>query len=80
MNSSDDNTGIRFLPYITKTKATDINGITVWHSNKFINFWIKVKHFFYKPKALKNFEKYANKPVNTKYYGTLRIDKDEQIR
>jgi hypothetical protein len=72
--------GYIYAPYIMKSRSTDINGITVWHSNKLINFWLRVKFFFWKPKAIKNFEKYATKPINTKYYGTFKINKDEQTR
>jgi hypothetical protein len=76
----DLNRGLVYLPYVLKTGSTSINGVTVWHSNKFINFWIKIKHFFYKPKVLRDIKKYANKPVNTKYYKNITVDKDEQTR
>ena len=66
-----------FLPYVMKNRSTDINGVTVWHSNKLINFWLKVKFFFWKPKAIRNLKNYASKPVNPKYYGTFKITKDE---
>lgn len=73
-------TGFIYAPFIMKTRSTNINGVTVWHSNRLLNFWIQVKFFFWKPKALKNFERYATKPVNPKYYGTLKTSKDEQPR
>lgn len=66
--------GIVYVPYIMKTCSTSVNGITVWHSNKFINFLIKIKHFFYTPKALRKFNKYANKPVNSKFYSKIQIN------
>ena len=70
-------TGIIYAPFIIKTRSTDINGVTVWHSNRLVNFWLKIKFFFWKPKAIKNLEKYATKPINTKYYETFKITKDE---
>lgn len=72
--------GYFYVPYITKTVKTTINGVTVWHSNKLINFWLKIKFFFWKPKTLKNFEAYASKPINSKFYKTITINKDEQSR
>ena len=70
-------TGIIYAPYITKTLKTTINGTTVWHSNKLINLWLKIKLFFWKPKTIKNLEKYATKPIDSKYYQTISISKDE---
>ena len=72
--------GYIYAPYTTKTVKTTINGVTVWHSNKLINFWLKIKFFFWKPKTLKNFEAYASKPINSKFYKTITINKDEQPR
>ena len=72
--------GYIYAPYTTKTVKTTVNGVTVWHSNKLINFWLKIKFFFWKPKALKNFEAYASKPINSKFYKTITINKDEQPR
>jgi hypothetical protein len=69
--------GIIYAPYVTKTVATKINNTTVWHSNKFINLWLKIKFFFWKPKDLKRFEKYSNKPINSKYYTEIKINSDE---
>lgn len=70
--------GYILVPYVCKNKKTTINDITVWHSNKLINLWLKIKFFFWKPKSLKMFKKYANKPINQKYYGKLEIKNDEQ--
>jgi hypothetical protein len=72
--------GYIYAPYTTKTVKTTVNGVTVWHSNKLINFWLKIKFFFWKPKTLKNFEAYAAKPINAKYYSTITFNKDEQPR
>jgi len=69
--------GYVYMPYILKNRSTGINGVTVWHSSKLINLWLKLKFFFWKPKAIKNFEKYATKPVNSKYYQKISINKDE---
>jgi len=72
--------GYIYAPYTTKTVKTTVNGVTVWHSNKLINFWLKIKFFFWKPKTLKSFEAYAAKPINAKYYKTISIAKDEYTR
>jgi hypothetical protein len=72
--------GYIYIPFITKTVKTSVNGVTVWHSNKLINFWLKIKFFFWKPKTLKNFEVYASKSINAKYYSTVTLNKDEQPR
>ena len=73
----DTKPGYIFVPYKIITRSTSINGVTVWHQNKFINLLIKIKLFFYKPKALKNFDKYIiKKPVNKDYYEVLDIKKD----
>ena len=69
--------GYIYVPYVTKTVKTTVNGVTVWHSNKMINLWLKIKFFFWKPKTLKNFEAYGNKLINSKYYKTISINKDE---
>ena len=67
--------GYVWAPYVCVTEKVDINGEIVWHRNKFINFLLKIKRFFYKSKNLKNFSKYSNKPINSKYYHTIKIDK-----
>jgi hypothetical protein len=72
--------GYIYAPYTIKTVKTTVNGVTVWHNNKLINFWLKIKFFFCKPKTLKNFEAYAAKPINVKYYKTILINKNEQPR
>ena len=69
--------GFILVPYTLKTTKTSINNVTVWHSNKLINLWLKIKFFFYTPKELKNFEKYGNKPIDSKYYETITIKKDK---
>lgn len=71
----DGKAGIIYVPYIFKTVKSSINNTTVWHSNKFINFLLKIKFFFWKPKGLKTFEKYSKKTVNAKYYETFKIEK-----
>jgi hypothetical protein len=76
----DGKAGYIYAPYTTNTVKTTVNGVTVWHSNKLINFWLKIKFFFWKPKTLKSFEVYATKPVNAKYYKTISINKDEYTR
>lgn len=65
--------GIIWAPYIIKTVKTSINNTTVWHSNKFLNLLLRIKFFFWKPKDLKIFEKYSNKPINPNCYETIKI-------
>jgi hypothetical protein len=74
MNNEQFKPRIVYLPYITKVISTNVNGTTVWHSSKFINFWLKIKFFFYKPEALKKLEIYANKKVSAKYYELIKIE------
>ncbi len=69
--------GYIYAPYVIKTVKTTVNGVTVWHSNKMINLWLKIKFFFWRPKTLKNFKSYAGKTINTKYYKTISINKDK---
>lgn len=77
-NKEVNKPGIVFVPYLMKCHSSKINNITVWHSNKFINLLIKIKHFFYTPKALRNFRKYSNKQVNRNFYGTLKINNENE--
>jgi hypothetical protein len=76
----DGKSGYIYVPYVTKTVKTSVNGVTLWHSNKIINLWLKIKFFFWKPKTLKNFKAYDGKPINAKYYSTVTLNKDEQSR
>ena len=69
--------GYVWLPYITKTVETSINGETVWYANKWKNLLLKIKHFFIKPKYLKNTHIYKNKMVNSSFYGVVKISGDE---
>lgn len=59
--------GIVYVPYILKTTKTTVNGETVWYSNKVMNFLLKVKRLFVKPKYNKDLTKY--KIVNSSLYG-----------
>ena len=74
---NNNNKGYVWLPYITKTVKTSINGEAVWHANKWKNLLLKIKHFFFKPKYLKNAHIYKNKVVNSSFYGVFKINKDE---
>lgn len=65
--------GYMWLPYVTKNVSTSINGETVWYSNKWKNLLLKIKHFFIKPKYLKNAHKYKNKMVNSSFYEKVNI-------
>ena len=69
--------GFVWLPYITKTVSSSINGETVWYANKWKNLLLKIKHFFIKPKYLNNLHRYKNKTVNSSFYGVVNIDGDE---
>jgi hypothetical protein len=74
MKTEDKNEqGVIWAPYTTRNVSTDINGELVWHSNKFINFLLKVKRFFIKPKYLKNTGLYKKK-IDSSGYGILKID------
>ena len=73
-NSNNKDKGYVWLPYTTKTVKTTINGETVWHSNKLKNLLLKIKHFFIKPKYLKNQHLYKNKTVNSSCYGVVKIN------
>ncbi len=72
-----DKPGVIHIPYKFKTTATYINSEMVWHNNWFINLWLKTKRMFYKSKNLQMHEKYINKTVNSKYYQSVKITKDE---
>ena len=76
MDNNKDN-GIVWLPYAIKVASTSINGETVWHANKWKNILLKIKHFFIKPKYLKNAHIYKNKPVNPSLYREIKIGGDE---
>ena len=65
--------GYVWPPYVTKNVKTDINGETVWYANKWENLFLTIKHFFVKPKYLKNAHKYKNKMVNSSYYREVTI-------
>lgn len=69
--------GIVWVPYTIKTVSTSINGETVWYANKWKNILLKIKHFFIKPKYLKNTHIYKNKPVNSSFYKEIKIDGDK---
>jgi hypothetical protein len=66
------NNGIIWVPYIIKTECTYINGEVVWYANRWKNIFLKIKHFFIKPKYKKM--NYLKKPINTKYYTTIKIN------
>lgn len=70
---SKDDKGIIWVPWVTKISATNINGETVWYANKWKNFLLKIKFFFFKPKYNKLFGKYPNKPVDPSLYGTIKV-------
>ena len=70
--------GYVWLPYIIKTVRTDINGETVWYANKWKNLLLKIKHFFIKPKYLKNAHLYSKKTINAKFYQTIKIEKKDE--
>jgi hypothetical protein len=72
-----NNVGYVWLPYVIKTVKTTINGETVWYANRWKNFLLKIKHFFIKPKYLKNAHIYKNKAVNSSYYTSWKISDGE---
>ncbi len=73
INKEDLLKGYILAPYITKIVKTSINGETVWCANKWKNLLLKTKHFFVKPKYLKNAHIYKNKVINSSYYGVIKI-------
>ncbi len=68
-----NNVGYIWLPYVIKIVKTTINGETVWYANRWKNLLLKIKHFFIKPKYLKNAHIYKNKVVNSSYYDVVKI-------
>ena len=77
INKEELDKGYILAQYITKTVKTTINGETVWYANKWKNLLLKIKHFFIKPKYLKHEHIYKNKPVNSSFYGLVKITGDE---
>lgn len=77
INKDNLEKGYILAPYITKTVKTTINGEVVWYANRWKNFLLKIKHFFIKPKYLKNAHVYKNKVINPSFYGVIKIDGDE---
>ena len=64
--------GYIWAPYTPVTVAIDINDEVVWYTKKWKNLWLKVKYFFKKRKLL---NRYKMKPINPKYYGSVKINK-----
>lgn len=56
-----------YVPYMLVCKSTQINGVTVWYKNKFLNFLLKVKFLFVKRPTLDK----INTPLKGKYYETI---------
>ena len=73
----NESKGYVWMPYITKTVSTTINGETVWYANKWKNLLLKIKHFFIKPEYLKNAHFYKNETINSSYYEVVKINNDE---
>ena len=72
-NNNTINDGVIYIPYIFVTEKTTINNTVVWYRNRIKNMLLKIKFFFYKPKAVKNFEKHSIKPINSKYITKFNI-------
>jgi hypothetical protein len=66
--------GIIYVPYVIVTTATSINGEIVWYRNKWKNLLLKIKHFFVKPKYLRNNSWYTNS-IDSSKYDTVNIKK-----
>jgi hypothetical protein len=60
--------GYVLFPYVIKIVSKSINGETVWYANKWKNLLLKIKHFFIKPKYLKNAHIYKKQIVNPSFY------------
>lgn len=77
INKDNLEKGYILVPYITKTVKTTINGEVVWYANRWKNLLLKIKHFFIKPKYLKNAHVYKNKVINPSFYGVVKITGDK---
>lgn len=61
-----------YAPYIMVCTSTTVNNEVVWYKNKWKNLLLKIKRYFFKSKNIKNFEKYQNKTINSKYYQEIK--------
>jgi hypothetical protein len=71
--------GYVLMPYTIKIVSTSINSETVWYLKKWKNLLLKIKHFFIKPKYLKNVHFYK-RPVNSSFYDVVKITGDKNKR
>ena len=70
-------TGYVWAPYIPVTTATYINSEMVWHRNKWINFWLKIKRIFKKPTYIPNKlikSCYSTKTINPEFFGIVTVN------
>jgi len=65
MMENKKESGYIWLHYRVINVKTTINGETVWYINKLKNLLLKIKHFFIKPKYMKNATKYSEKKINS---------------
>jgi hypothetical protein len=61
------NNSIVYIPFEFKIAETMVNSETVWYANKWKNLFLKIKHFFFKPKCYNNSNIYK-KRINFSYY------------
>ncbi len=62
---------IEWAPYVLVTTKTTINGDVVWYKNKWKNFFLKIKHIFWKPKK---FKKLTEKKLISSKYSVIKCD------
>lgn len=64
-------TNVVYAPYIPKTVGTYINNVKVWDCRWWVNIFCKINWFFHF-RLRKQHKKYANKKINTAFYGTIK--------
>ena len=63
--------GYIYAPWITNTTGTFINNIQVWDCRWWVNIFCKINWFFHL-RLRKQHKKYANKKINTTFYGIIK--------
>jgi len=72
IEQSNEN-GFKLLPFVIINTATMVNGEYVWYKSKWKNMLLKIKHFFVKPKYIKNMHLYTDKKIESSNYMTINI-------
>ena len=74
MTEQNNKRGLVYIPYKIETTATMINGQYVWYKNRWKNMMLKIKHFFVKPKYIKNLNLYKDKKIDSSNYMVMNIN------